>query len=111
MRYVLLEQKDEIDKIMHNIRNNDSWKLVKEGWKYLEFEKKSIGVIKIRVEKKRFENFNINKIDWKITITDIEEFAHSTFIYYIGSRNKCLEKIEELREEYKDNIEVKEWKA
>lgn len=108
--YAILEPKDNLDKAIWKIKRQEGWKLVKRGRKYLEFEKKtSLGVVKVRVEKKRFENFNINNIDWKITITKIEPFMHSTYVLFVGKREKCLSKLEELKKEYKD-IEVEEWK-
>ena len=108
--YATLEPRNDLDKAIWKIKRQEGWKLIKRGKKYLEFEKKtSLGVVKVRVEKKRFENFNINNIDWKITITKIEPFMSSTYVLFVGKKERCLSKLEELKKEYKD-IEMEEWK-
>jgi len=101
--YVLVTPKNDLDRAVYSIKNGDGWKLIKEGWKYLEFEREGI---KVRVEKNEFENFNINNINWKLRITEIEEFMNSTYIYYVGKKENCMKQIRKLKNEYK-NIEIK----
>ena len=105
--YALLEPRDDLDKAILKIKKG-GWKLAKKGRKYLEFEKKtSLGTIKVRVKKERYEKFNIDSIDWKLTITEVEPFMSSTYIFFIGKKEECLEKLEELKKEH--DVEIEEW--
>ena len=103
MKIHALVMPSEMDRIIYSIKHDNEWVLVRKGRKYLEFRK---GAIKARIDKKRFENFKEDNMEWEITLTEIEEYMTSTYLYCKGKKEVIRKALEKLQ---KEGIKIKIW--